>query len=40
MGRIVANRLYHIAETFNMFSKLQVGFRKDKNCEDNITRII
>ena len=40
MERILANRLYHIAETTNMFSKLQTGFRKGTSCEDNITRLV
>ena len=40
MERILANRLYHLAETSNMFRKLQAGFRKGRSCEDNITRII
>ena len=38
--RIIANRLYHIAETSNRFIKLQAGSRKGMSCEDNITRII
>ena len=40
MERILANRLYHLAETSNMLSKLQAGFRKARSCKDNITMII
>ena len=37
---IIANRLYYIAETNNMFSRFQAGFRKGWSCEDQITRIV
>ena len=40
LERILARRIYHIAETTNMFSKLQAGFRKGRSCGDNITRLI
>ena len=40
MERVLANRIYHLAETNNMFSKLQAGFRRGRSCEDNITRLI
>ena len=37
------SRTYHQAETtnmFNMFSKLQTGFRKGRSFEDSITRLV
>ena len=37
---ILANRLYYIAETNNMFSWSQAGFHKGQSCEDQITRIV
>ena len=37
LERILADRLYHIAETNNLFSRLQAGFRKGRSCEDQIT---
>ena len=37
LGRILADRLYYIAETNNLFSQFQVGFRKGRSCEDEIT---
>ena len=40
MERMLANRIYHIAETNNIFNKLQAGFRKGRSCEDNITRLV
>ena len=40
LERILADRLYHIAETNNLFSRLQAGFRKGRSCEDQITRIV
>ena len=40
LERILADRLYYIAETNNMFSQFQAGFCKGRNCEDQITRIV
>ena len=40
LERIIADRLYYIAETNNMFSQFQAGFRKGRSCEDQITRIV
>ena len=40
LERIIADRLYYIAETNNMFSPFQAGFRKGRSCEDQITRIV
>ena len=40
LERILADRLFHIAETKNLFSKLQAGFRRNRSCEDNILRVI
>ena len=40
LERILADRLYYIAETNNMFSRFQAGFRKGRSCEDQITRIV
>ena len=37
---IIAGRLYYIAETNNMFSRIQAHFRKDRSCEDQITQIV
>ena len=40
LERILADRLYYIAETNNLFSQFQVGFRKGRSCDDEITWII
>ena len=32
LERIIADRLYYIAETNNMFSRFQAGFRKGRSC--------
>ena len=40
LERILADRLYYIAETNNMFSRFQAGFRKGRSCEDQITRVV
>ena len=40
LERILADRLYYIAETNNMFSRFQADFRKGRSCEDQITRIV
>ena len=37
LERIIADRLYYIAETNNMFSRLQAGFCKVRSCEDQFT---
>ena len=37
---MVAERLYHYAESNKIFSPHQAGFRKDRGCEDQITRVI
>ena len=37
---ILADRLHYIAETNNLFSRFQAGFRKGRSCEDQITRIV
>ena len=34
LERILADRLYYIAETNNMFSRFQAGFCKGRSCED------
>ena len=40
LEHILADCLYYIAETNNMFSRFQAGFRKGRSCEDQITRIV
>ena len=40
LERILADLLYYIDETSNMFSRFQAGFRKARSCEDQITRIV
>ena len=40
LERILADRLYHLAESSNWFSKYQAGFRKGRSCEDQILRIV
>ena len=40
LERILADRLYYIAKTNNMFSRFQAGFCKGWSCEDQITRIV
>ena len=40
LERILADRFYYIAETSNIFSRFQAGFRKGRSCEDQITRIV
>ena len=39
MERLVAERIYHIMETGNRFSKLQAGFRRGRSCEDQILKL-
>ena len=40
LERVIAGRLYYIAETKNMISRFQAGFRKGWRCEDQITSIV
>ena len=40
LERILADRLYYIAETNNLFSRFQASFRKGWSCEDQITPIV
>ena len=40
LERILADRPYYIAETNNMFSQFQAGFRKGQSYEDHITQIV
>ena len=40
LSKVVPDRLYYIAETNNMFSRFQAGFRKGRSCEDQITGIV
>ena len=37
---MLADRLYYIADTKNLFSTFQAGFRKGRSCEDQILRIV
>ena len=37
--RMIAERLYHLADTNNWFSSLQAGFRKGFSCVDQIIRL-
>ena len=36
---MIADRIYHLAETNNMLDPQQAGFRKGRSCEDQIIRI-
>ena len=40
LEHILADRLYYIAETNNLFSRFQAGFRKGRSCEDQIAQIV
>ena len=40
LERMVANRLYNIAEKGNLFNHQQAGFRKGRSCEDQILRMV
>ena len=40
LERIIADCLCYIAEANNMLSRFQVGFRKGRSCEDQITRTV
>ena len=39
LEKILADRLYFIAVTKNLFNRFQAGFRKGRNCEDRYSRI-
>ena len=39
LERVIADRLYFIAESSNMLSDLQAGFRSNRSCEDQILKI-
>lgn len=40
LEKILADRLYFIAVTKNLFNRFQAGFRKGRNCEDQYSRIV
>ena len=40
MERMIAERIYHMAESRGWFSKIQAGFRKGRNCVDQILRLV
>ena len=40
LERMLADRLYYIAETKNPFSPIQAGFRRGRSCVDQILRIV
>ena len=40
LERIIADRLYYIAETDNMFSQFEADFCNGRSCEDHITPIV
>ena len=40
LERILADRLYYIAKTNNMFSRFQAAFCKGRSCEDQITQMV
>jgi ribonuclease HI len=40
MERMVAERLYYMAESKGWFNRQQAGFRKSRGCDDQIARII
>ena len=40
LERILADRIFHMAETKGWFSKFQAGFRKGRSCEDQILRVL
>ena len=39
LERMLADRLYHIAESNGWFNNIQAGFRKGRGCEDQILKI-
>ena len=40
LERVIADRMYFLAETKGWFSPLQAGFRRGRSCEDQITRVV
>ena len=40
LERILANRLYYIVKTNNLFSQFQASFGKGRSCQDQITQIV
>ena len=40
MERMIAERIYHMAEKRGWFNKIQAGFRKGRNCVDQILRLV
>ena len=40
LEHILADRLYYIAETNNLFSQFEASFHKGRSCEDQITQIV
>ena len=40
LEQMLADRLYYIAETKNLFSPFQAGFRRGRSCKDQILRIV
>ena len=40
LERMLADRLYYLAETKNLFSHFQAGFRKGRSSEDQVLRIV
>ena len=40
LERMMANRIYHLAETNKWIHPSQAGFRKGRSCEDQITRVV
>ena len=40
MERMMANRIYHLAETNGWLHPAQAGFRKGRSCEDQIIRVV
>jgi len=39
MERMMAEKIYHVMESSDKFSKLQAGFRRGRSCEDQILKI-
>jgi len=39
MERMMAERIYHVMEGSDKFSKMQAGFRRGRSCEDQILKI-
>ena len=38
--RMIADRIYHLAETEGWFHRLQAGFRRGRCCEDQVLRLV